>query len=394
MSRRIEMSPGVLIKEQVKQLFNKGFITCRNFNMPDIGASAFDLRLGRSAWLLAEGQRPSTRELEKLKDRSTEIIPENDSDGEFFHFKKEEIYLVKLDCSLYLPENINGRATGRSSIGRLDVITRLLTERSTEYDIVESGYAGPLYLLVLPQTFSLKVAPGDSLNQLRLFCGPPHSSIITRSLIGEFGTPFWYVRHQDRIGEYRSWESELLIEYQGSRTADPALFDLTVDLADPEFDYIFKAKVKDPSEFIDLRKDEKSYNPAHCFEKTPIDKDRSGCSVLLERGSFYIMKSKERLYIPKNVAVEVIAISERIGDIRIHYAGFAHPGFGRHENSGKSGTPLIFEVRATDMDTRLYDNSLLARIQLFRMAAETEPTKSAYDHQELKLSSVFADWRD
>ncbi len=67
MSRRIEMSPGVLIKEQVKQLFNKEFITCRNFNMPDIGTSAFDLRLGRSAWQLAEGQRPSTRELEKLK---------------------------------------------------------------------------------------------------------------------------------------------------------------------------------------------------------------------------------------------------------------------------------------------------------------------------------------
>ncbi|WP_363331029.1 2'-deoxycytidine 5'-triphosphate deaminase [Desulfonatronospira sp.] len=65
------------------------------------------------------------------------------------------MYLVELDCSLYLPENINGRATGRSSIGRLDVITRLLTDRSTEYDIVESGYEGPLYLLVLPQTFSL-----------------------------------------------------------------------------------------------------------------------------------------------------------------------------------------------------------------------------------------------
>ncbi len=311
---------------------------------------------------------------------------------ETFFTLKKKIYLVELDCSLYLPVNINGRATGKSSIGRLDVITRLLTESSTEYDIVESGYEGPLYLLVLPQTFSLIVAPGDSLNQLRLFCGPPHSSVITRSLIGEFGTPFWYVSHQDRPHEYRSWESELLKEYQGSRTAEPALFDLTVDLADPGFEYIFKARAEDASEPIDLRKKKDSYDPTHYFEKTMIERDKSECSVLLERGSFYIMKSRERLYIPNSVAVEVIAISERIGDIRIHYAGFAHPGFGRHQNQRK-GTPLIFEVRATDMDTRLYDNSLLARIQLFRMAAETEPAKSSYDLQELKLSSVFSDWK-
>jgi len=106
------------------------------------------------------------------------------------------------------------------------------------------------------------------------------------------------------------------------------------------------------------------------------------------------MKSKERLSLPCDVAVEVIAISERIGDIRIHYAGFAHPGFGQHGNTNKPGTPLIFEVRATDMPTRLYDKSLLARIQLFRMSEKTDPAKSDYDQQELKLSSVSAEWRD
>ena len=66
------------------------------------------------------------------------------------------------------------------------------------------------------------------------------------------------------------------------------------------------------------------------FEKVSIKGEGAEHSVLLEERKFYIMKSKERLCIPRDVAVEVIAISERIGDIRIHYAGFAHPGFGLH----------------------------------------------------------------
>jgi hypothetical protein len=98
------------------------------------------------------------------------------------------------------------------------------------------------------------------------------------------------------------------------------------------------------------------------------------------------------LHIPYAVAVEVIAISERIGDIRIHYAGFAHPKFGRHKSKVKKGTPLIFEVRATDMNTKLFDGSLLARIQLFRMSTKTEVKPSEYDEQELKLSGYFRNW--
>ncbi len=247
-------------------------------------------------------------------------------------------------------------------------------------------------MLILPQTFSIKVSPDAALNQLRLFSGPPYASVITRSVIQYFGNPFWYVRNHARPNEWRAWE-DLVAEYASSRTADPWLFDLTVDLADTEFDYIYKAN-PNSEEPIDLRKGKGSHDPAVYFEKTPLEKGGVENSALLQQGSFYIMKSKERLSIPCDVAVEVIAISERIGDIRIHYAGFAHPGFGQHGNTDKPGTPLIFEVRATDMPTRLYDRSLLARIQLFRMAAKTEPATSAYDHQELKLSSVFADWND
>ncbi len=319
---------------------------------------------------------------------------QKDETQKHFLFEKEKIYLVELDCELDFPENINGRATGKSTIGRLDIITRLITQDSTEYDVVEAGYKGRLYLLVLPQTFSIRVAVGASLNQLRLFSGPPHASIITRSIINDFGTPFWYVREPD--GGYEPSVS-IIKEHRKSWTADPTLFDLTVDLSDNDLNYIYKAK-SDSKDEIDLRKGKDSYDPKLYFEKVKVVEEGAERSVLLNQKCFYIMKSKERLYIPKDVAVEVIAISERIGDIRIHYAGFAHPWFGRHGDEKKPGTPLIFEVRATDMKTKLYDGSLLAKIQLFRMSAEAikieEKDSSPYDRQELKLSSVFKDWEN
>lgn len=310
-STTAEMSPGILSKEQVQCLFETGKITCIQYGPPDVDGSAFDLRLGTTAWKLTEGQRPATRELARIKGRSLRIAPESDEDGEYLLFEKQQIYLVELDYHLNLPSNINGRATGKSSTGRLDVITRLLTENSSEYDVVEEGYSGSLHLLIIPQSFSIKVRPSESLNQLRLFSGPPYASVITQPLIHHFGTPFWYVPHPSRVNDYEDWDT-IANRYGKSSTADPTLFDLTVDLADPRFQYIYKA-IPEVTETIDLRKGNGSHEPTHYFEKVEIESDGAAQSVLLERGSFYIMKSRERLYIPPDVAVEVIAISERIG---------------------------------------------------------------------------------
>jgi len=386
----VEMSPGVLATGQVTQLFKKGAITCQDSLPLEIDGSAFDLRLGSVGWQLAQGQRPATTELKELQARRHQISLSVDSKGRHFFFERGHIYLVTLDHDLKLPMNINGRATGKSSIGRLDVITRLLTNNSREYDVVEAGYSGPLFLLIQPQTFSIKVRPGQSLNQLRLFSGPPYDCVINRQLIRDFGTPFWYLPKKNRAEGVVPWE-DLVNEYGKARTADPGLFDLTVDLGDPSFPHIFKANSKTYLP-IDLRKGKYSHDPTLYFEKISISNGGSSRSVILKRGSFYIMKSRERLYIPYDVAVEVVAISERIGDIRIHYAGFAHPKFGRHKGRIKRGTPLIFEVRATDMNTKLFDGSLLARIQLFRMSTKTKVSPSEYDEQELKLSSYFREW--
>lgn len=384
-----QISPGVLSTAQVKALFATGRITSQKFDAPDIDSSAFDLRLSGEAWSLCEGQRPATRELATILSQADKLPLLHDRNGDHFNFDTGKIYLVKLAQYLALPSNVSGRATGKSSIGRLDVITRLLTNNCREYDIVEPGYEGPLYLLVIPQTFPIVVKPGQSLNQLRLFSGPPHCALITRDVIGHYGAPFWFQPKGSDRNEFESWDET--VSQLSISTADPNTFDLTVDLSDNTCPYIYKAK-DDTRTPIDLRSPAKSHDPKSFFEQVDISTSPGTSSVVLDRDGFYIMKSRERLSIPCDVAVEVVAISERIGDIRIHYAGFAHPGFGLNHNGARRGTPLIFEVRATDMPTRLYDGSLLARIQFFRMSEKTEAGVSPYNDQELKLSNFFGEW--
>ncbi len=312
-------------------------------------------------------------------------------DNGYFEFQKKSIYLVELDQHLKLPSNISGRASGKSSVGRLDVITRLIANGSREYDLVSAGYEGPLHLLLMPQTFAIRVQQGASLNQLRLFCGAHSAAVISRGEMHHYGTPFWYILKENSDDEYECWEAS----DQHDITDDPLLFDLTVDLGDPRYPYVFRA-VHDVTEPIILGQ-KRVLDPRKYFEQLHVETDGPDRSVVLEPNHFYIMKSRERLFIPEDVAVEVVAISERIGDIRIHYAGFAHPRFGREpRNRGeRRGTPLIFEVRATDMPTKLYHGSVLARIQLFRMSrAPAKTDGSDYEKQELTLSNVFGAWSE
>jgi len=385
-----QFSPGVLAKDQLETLIKDECLTSSSFPTPEVGPSAIDLRLGKKAWKLRHGQRLTTRELSKIQAQSDLITPKSDNHGDYFEFDSRSIYLVELDHVLDLPSSISGRATGKSSIGRLDVITRLVTLNSREYDLVEPGLSGQLHLLIMPQTFSIRVEPGGSMNQLRLFSGPQCSAAISSDLVPHYGTPFWYTKEETHFEPWPKGENST----ERRLTADPLLFDLTVDLGDPDYQHVFKAK-RQPPGVVDIRKtylkSQGNYDPTGYFDAVKIDK--ADGSVVLNDQSFYIMKSRERLAIPNDVAVEVIAISERIGDIRIHYAGFAHPGFGRTGNSKHRGTPLIFEVRATDMETKLYDKSILARVQLFRMSKATEPENSDYEGQELKLSKVFNEWQ-
>ena len=83
------------------------------------------------------------------------------------------VYIVPLQESLRLTNGFSGTANPKSSTGRLDVFTRLLTDYTSEFETVQSGYNGPLYAEISPRTFSILVRKDSTLNQLRFRKGNP-----------------------------------------------------------------------------------------------------------------------------------------------------------------------------------------------------------------------------
>ena len=117
--------------------------------------------------------------------------------------------------------------------------------------------------------------------------------------------------------------------------------------------------------------------------------------LYIESDNFYILRSKEKICVPGGVAIYCRASDETIGEMRIHYAGFVHPHFGRLREDGSKGTPLIFEVRGHQLQVSLADNEKMANLIFYRMS-EDAPNPSAdelekekhggYGNQNLKLS--------
>src|SRR5271165_6400447 len=84
--------------------------------------------------------------------------------------ERDRPYLVPLVEELHLPQEIRAKANPKSSTGRLDVFTRVLTDRNHRFDEIAAGYQGGLYLEVVPRTFAIRVKTGLALNQVRLIC--------------------------------------------------------------------------------------------------------------------------------------------------------------------------------------------------------------------------------
>jgi len=122
--------------------------------------------------------------------------------------------------------------------------------------------------------------------------------------------------------------------------------------------------------------------------------------LLIKQDLFYILRSKEKLHVPKGIAIYCRASDETMGEMRIHYAGFVHPYFGLYREDGNQGTPLIFEVRGHQVAVSLADGEKMASLVFYRMSedapkltpAQEKKEAEGYGSQDLKLSTRFRNW--
>jgi dCTP deaminase len=329
-----------------------------------IQPASLDLRLGSEAWRVRSSFLPGPGASVEDRIEAFGMHRIDLSDGAVL--EKGCVYVVPLMESLALKSRVSGIANPKSSIGRLDVFTRLITDNSAVFDQVAPGYKGPMFAEISPRTFSVVVREGTSVSQLRLRRGsPPVTDTAIRRL----------------------HETVRLVDAgKGQADIDEGIA-VTVDLR------AAKAKpvgwrARRHTDLIDLGRID-HYDPHEFWE--PIYPDGRG-SVVLNPGDFYILASKEAVTVPPDHAAEMRPYDTRVGEFRVHYAGFFDPGFGFA--AAGEGSRAVLEIRSFEVPFALRDGQLVGRLVYERLTAVPDKLYgsgigSSYQRQGLQLAKQF-----
>ncbi len=356
-----QITQGVLPSQAIQKMLDQGEITVMQpLSDGQIQPASLDLRLGtiayrvRASFLTGKGNSVQSR-LQDFKTHEIDL-----SNGAVL--EKGCVYLIPLMEGLSLPSDITAVANAKSSIGRVDLLTRCITDNGIEFDRIEAGYQGPLYAEISPRSFSVLVRPGMRLNQIRFRRGI--STLSDDMLLG---------LHND-IG---------LVD--GPAQIDQGLgFSVDLDLPDGLVGY----RAKPHTGLIDLGLID-HYNPSEYWEPVYAEQGR----IILDPGAFYILVSREAVHIPPNCAAEMAPYLAMVGEFRVHYAGFFDPGFG-NTDAGGAGSRGVLEVRCHEAPFALEHGQSVGRL-IYEYMSEVPDIlygadlKSNYQGQGLKLSKHF-----
>jgi len=356
---------GALASQHLKQLIDESIITLEQpVDSDQIQPASIDLRLGSVAYRVRSSFLPGKDR--KVSDCLDDMVMHRMDLSEGAVLEKSCVYIVPLLEGLNLPDNLAAAGNPKSSTGRLDVFTRLITDNGTEFEQVKAGYSGPLYAEIAPLTFSVLVRRGSRLSQLRIRSG--QSSIDDAA--------HFKLQNQVRL-------VELELTAQEVKNGIP----VSVDLAGDENGLIgFRAKRH--SGVIDI--DKSAAQPVSAFWEPLYAHSKQ---LILDPGEFYILVSKEAVHVPVNYAAEMVPYDTLVGEFRVHYAGFFDPGFGAPE-AGGHGARAVLEVRSFDVPFLLEDGQNVGRLVYETMLDTPDRiyghgVPSNYQAQGLKLSKHF-----
>ena len=327
-----------------------------------IQPASLDLRLGDTAYRIRASFLPGVsgqvmQKLEMLAFHKIDL-----TDGAVL--ETGCVYLVPLMEALALPERTGGFANPKSSTGRIDVFTRVITDFGVEFDKAPPGYKGHLYLEVSPRTFPVLVRAGSRLSQIRFRRGnPAHSDAEIKRL------------HQ---------ESALV---DGHANIDGGLA-LSIDLAGDKQTGLIGYRAKRHAGLIDV--DRVNALPMNEYWEPIYNHGKN--QLILDPDEFYILASRESVSIPPTHAAEMVPFNPLVGEFRVHYAGFFDPGFGAGLE-GK-GSRAVLEVRSREVPFILEHGQVIGRLIYERLTDRPEvlygkSLSSNYQRQGLRLSKHF-----
>lgn len=365
---------GILPSQEIRQFIETGIIRySREIADDQIQPASIDLRLWYEAYRVRASFLPGKSTTLLHKATANGMLEEKIDIAKPTILQPNVVYIISLMESLALPSDVYGIANPKSTTGRLDIFTRLITESGTEFERVPKGYSGSLYLEVVSRTFPIVVQAGMKLSQLRFGRGrvAPAGDARLRQLAND----------------------DLLLDVDEDGSEQQPNIDrgmrITVDLQGNGSDIVaYKANKCAPQ--IELGKID-FYDTTEFW--TPIYRSSKRQHVL-EPGGFYILASKQRVRVPPDLAAELLPYDPTTGEFRVHYAGFFDPGFGYGAKGEIPGTKVVLEVRANEMPILLEDDQFVGRLHYYQMAATPDKVYgvsigSSYQQQGLSLSKQF-----
>jgi dCTP deaminase len=356
------MPQGVIPSQMIETMVVQGQISISEPLQDDqVQPASLDLRLGHTAYRVRASFLAGQMSTVAERLREFEMHRMDLSEGAVL--EKGCVYLVPLMEALDLPPEIEAIANAKSSTGRLDLLTRTITDNGKEFDRIVKGYSGPLYAEICPRSFSVLVRPGMRLNQIRFRIG--HAMLDDGALTDLHAqTPL--VSGEAVIKDGLGFSVDLSAGRNG----------------------LVGYRAKPHTGVIDLGRIS-AYDPADYWEEIRTDTQQ----IILDPGAFYILVSQEAVTIPPEYAAEMAPYLAMVGEFRVHYAGFFDPGFG-HAAANGQGSRGVLEVRCHEAPFVLEHGQVVGRL-VYEAMLETpsqlygREIASNYQGQGLKLSKHF-----
>jgi dCTP deaminase len=331
-----------------------------------IQPASIDLRLGSTAYRVRASFLPGINSTVRDKLREFTMHEMDITQGGVL--EKGCVYIVPLLEHLALKHRMTALANPKSSTGRLDIFTRVITDNGAEFDRVREAYKGPLYAEISPRTFSILVRQGSKLSQLRIRRGTPLNS------------------------DERLRELQQKFQLVGRQLSDDQIKNgvpITVDVHGDATGGIIGYKAKNHAGLIDVDR-VGHYNARDFWDPVAAPGPRG---LILDPADFYILASRESVKVPPGFAAEMIAYDTLVGEFRVHYAGFFDPGFG-DASAGGEGSKAVLEVRSYELPFVIEDGQIVGRLVYERLTGPPERVygagvKSNYQRQGLRLSKHF-----
>ncbi|MDA4132731.1 MAG: 2'-deoxycytidine 5'-triphosphate deaminase, partial [Thaumarchaeota archaeon] len=368
-----DLGDGVLASQHILDAIEERIVHGGDFTVPveNVQPASLDLRLDEVAYRIQCSFLPGRMAVEeKVKDYIIDELPLH-KNGVVLETNRP--YLIPLKERLALPEWMKGKANPKSSTGRLDVFTRVITDGSHRFDEIAPGYEGRLYLEVVPLSFPIRVRENLTLNQLRLSIGHPE---LNDAELRELNRrePFLF---EDGVPV----ASEELTLANGMFLG----LDLRSDGTRP-----VGYRARDSAPLLDMTQTD-AVDPTPYWERVHGEK---GDRVILTPERFYLLMSNEAVSIPPWLASEMTAYDPTSGELRTHYAGFFDPGFGYDPERRFYGSRAALEIRAHDVPFMIEHKQRVCKLTFERMLAPPlalygQSARSSYQGQDDALGKHF-----